>query len=103
MEAQNGKLDSTNDIECLTADFESRPNQTNVEKVCNIHHSHIDLACIHDINMFKMQVFLSTLITLFCITMIFLRNDTSIYLPLMTGIFGYWFPAPTRETNKSVV
>jgi hypothetical protein len=89
-------MDTSTDIECIKSDFESHLN----EKVCHINQNQIDLACLHDINMFKMQVFLSTLITLFCITMIFLRNDTSIYLPLMTGIFGYWFPAPTRESTK---
>ena len=88
-------MDTTIDIECQTHDFDASQKLT--EKVCLVQSNSVDLACLHQINMFKMQVFLSTLITFFCITMIFIRNDTSIYLPLMTGIFGYWFPAPTKE------
>lgn len=78
-------------------EFESTPLG-----LCRIPNSKIPFECLYEISMFRMQVFLSTILIFFSMLMIFIRNDTSIYLPLMTGIFGYWFPAPSRESHVNV-
>jgi hypothetical protein len=57
-----------------------------------------DDACHFNVQcwMFFAQVFFSFLVILFCMLMIFVKNEqVEVYLPLMTSTASVWVPTPT--------
>lgn len=49
---------------------------------------------------FWVQVALTTTITTFCITMIATEGREGVYLPILTGLIGYWLPAPDSRIRR---
>lgn len=51
--------------------------------------------------LFPTQVFFSLVILSFTIYMLSIGKDPGIYLPILTGIMGYWLPQPTHEGDSA--
>lgn len=50
---------------------------------------------------FWVQVGITSTVSAFCITMMATNNDKEgIYLPVLTGIMGYWLPAPDSRVKR---
>lgn len=50
---------------------------------------------------FWVQVGMTGLVSVFCITMIATHdNQESIYVPILTGLLGYWLPAPDARVKR---
>ncbi|AGE57565.1 hypothetical protein ATCVNTS1_190L [Acanthocystis turfacea Chlorella virus NTS-1] len=50
---------------------------------------------------FWVQVGITSVVSAFCITMMATNNDKEgIYLPVLTGIMGYWLPAPDSRVKR---
>lgn len=52
--------------------------------------------------LFIAQTAFSAIGVLFSISMLATGNDASIYLPILTGIIGYWVPSPGSTFQKKV-
>jgi len=46
------------------------------------------------VHKFAVQAAISSGVLIFCSTMIAVRGEASIFLPIVTSILGYWLPAP---------
>ena len=52
---------------------------------------------------FWVQVGITTAVSAFCITMMAANsNMEGVYLPVLTGIMGYWLPAPDSRVKRPV-
>lgn len=56
---------------------------------------------------FWVQVIMTGAMTAFCITMLSINNDKrnnkeGVYLPVLTGLIGYWLPAPDARVKRPV-
>lgn len=52
---------------------------------------------------FWVQVGITSAVSAFCITMMATNNDKEgVYLPVLTGIMGYWLPAPDSRVKRPV-
>lgn len=50
---------------------------------------------------FWVQVALTGMMSSFCITMIAInKNKEGIYLPVLTGLLGYWLPSPDSRVKR---
>ena len=49
---------------------------------------------------FAMQSIISLTIAGFCIGMLARGDETQIYLPVLTGIAGYWLPQPSMKRSS---
>ena len=47
--------------------------------------------------LFKVQTVFSAVTLTFCITMLSVGKDPSLYLPILTSLIGYWLPAPKYQ------
>lgn len=54
-------------------------------------------------HVFWVQTGISVSVIGFCIGMLASGQDTGTYLPVLTGIVGYWLPAPTRPIADPAV
>jgi hypothetical protein len=51
---------------------------------------------------FWVQVGVTSAVSAFCITMMATNSDKEgIYLPVLTGIMGYWLPAPDSSVKRT--
>lgn len=50
-------------------------------------------------SMFTMQIAVSTAIMIFSMVQLAKGEPIEVYLPVMTGISGYWLPAPKNKTS----
>lgn len=50
---------------------------------------------------FWVQVAMTATVTTFCITMIAVEGKEGVYLPILTGLVGYWLPAPDSRIRRS--
>lgn len=53
----------------------------------------------HLVSVFAVQSFVTTLVLTFCIGMLARGADPGVYLPVLTGITGFWFPSPLQQTS----
>jgi hypothetical protein len=51
---------------------------------------------------FWVQVAMTATVTTFCITMIATEGHEGVYLPILTGLMGFWLPAPDSRIRRSV-
>ncbi|AGE50095.1 hypothetical protein ATCVCanal1_191L [Acanthocystis turfacea Chlorella virus Canal-1] len=49
---------------------------------------------------FYMQAGLTSVVSIFCITMMAVKGNEGIYLPVLTGILGYWLPSPDSRVKR---
>lgn len=60
---------------------------------------------LHDYQVLKsrfyMQALMSGTVTAFCIIMMAVNGKEGIYLPVLTGILGYWLPSPDPRVTRS--
>ena len=49
---------------------------------------------------FWMQAGLTSAVSIFCITMMAVNGKEGIYLPVLTGIVGYWLPSPDARVKR---
>ena len=49
---------------------------------------------------FWVQVGLTSTVSAFCITMMAVNGKEGIYLPVLTGIMGYWLPSPDSRVKR---
>ena len=50
---------------------------------------------------FWVQVGITSAVSVFCITMMATNSDKEgIYLPVLTGIMGYWLPSPDSRVKR---
>lgn len=52
----------------------------------------------HVLSVFAVQSFVTTIVIIFCIGMLARGADPGVYLPVLTGIAGFWFPSPLQHT-----
>ena len=50
---------------------------------------------------FLTQITFSGAVMAFSMAQIFRGKDTNVYIPIITGILGYWLPQPKYSHNKS--
>lgn len=55
----------------------------------------------HVVSVFAVQASVTAVMLAFCVTMLVKGSDPGIYLPVMTGITGFWFPSPLQANNPS--
>lgn len=55
----------------------------------------------HVLSVFAVQTFVTTVVLTFCIGMLARGADPGVYLPVLTGITGFWFPSPLQHTVTS--
>lgn len=48
---------------------------------------------------FAVQASVTLLMLGFCMTMLARGGETGVYLPVMTGITGFWFPSPLQVVS----
>ena len=76
-------------------------------KICSTNSSSLN-DDLHDYKVLKrrffMQAALSVGVSIFCITMMAANSDKEgIYLPVLTGIMGYWLPSPDPRVTRARV
>ena len=49
---------------------------------------------------FWVQVGLTSTVSAFCITMMAVNGKEGVYLPVLTGIMGYWLPSPDSRVKR---
>ena len=77
------------------------------DKICSKNSSSFN-DDLHDYKVLKrrffMQAALSVGVSIFCITMMAANSDKEgIYLPVLTGIMGYWLPSPDPRVTRARV
>lgn len=50
----------------------------------------------HVVSVFMVQASVTVLMLSFCMAMLARGADAGVYLPVMTGITGFWFPSPLQ-------
>ena len=50
---------------------------------------------------FFVQVGMTATVSAFCITMMSVNGKEGIYLPVLTGMLGYWLPSPDFRVKRS--
>ena len=55
----------------------------------------------HDTYLFAAQVSISSTTLLFSMFMLHKGKDAGVYLPMISGIVGYWLPSPHQNKNTS--
>lgn len=51
----------------------------------------------HEASLFCVQSTISITVLVFCIYQLIDRRDPGVYLPVLTGILGYWLPSPNSR------
>jgi hypothetical protein len=51
----------------------------------------------HEVSLFCVQSTISITVMVFCIYQLIDRRDPGVYLPVLTGILGYWLPSPSSR------
>ncbi len=52
---------------------------------------------------FYMQVAMTATVTALCITMIAVRGQEGIYLPILSGLIGAWLPSPDPRVKRPTI
>ncbi len=52
---------------------------------------------------FFTQTSISVAVLLFCMGMLINGEKTEIYLPVLTGMVGYWLPQPSAKNNTDEI
>lgn len=52
-------------------------------------------------SMFSVQILVSATVMFFSIAQLAKGEPTDIYLPVLTGVMGYWLPAPRSKTTEA--
>lgn len=49
---------------------------------------------------FAVQASVTALMLSFCMAMLIRGGEPGVFLPVMTGITGFWFPSPLQHTDR---
>lgn len=97
------------DIEMGILTNTERSDDTTGEEIVNASGGagHICAEDEHNYNSLKyrfwVQVGITSAVSAFCITMMATNSDKEgVYLPVLTGIMGYWLPAPDSRVKRPV-
>lgn len=55
----------------------------------------------HVLSVFAVQASVTLLMISFCMVMLVRGSDAGVYLPVMTGITGFWFPSPLQIQGQT--
>jgi hypothetical protein len=53
--------------------------------------------------LFTAQIMISMSTLSFAMMMLYVGKEPGVYLPIVTGIMGYWLPQPTQEQMPPII
>lgn len=85
--------------------MDSKDSKEELERVAEVERAQNTRACLcgetdHRLLMFSSQVFFGVFAAMFFAHQLIKQQDTQIYLPLLTSLFGIFLPSPNFGSRK---